>query len=176
MIVLPREVTGRVEALGEAGRRWLAHLEETVCHLEQEWGVSVGEVLSCLDCREEALSGASCMLVHGDAHANNTLVCPGGGFKFVDPDGLYYERAHDLGVLMREWMGEYRTDPTGLALWRCRFLHQQTAVPAGGIWDWGYLQTVSTGLVLMQIGQKQYGKAMLELAGEWAGHWDRVRE
>lgn len=139
MIVLPREVTGRVEALGEAGRRWLAHLEETVCYLEQEWGVSAGEVLS------------------GGSHG---LVCLCGGVK----GGEYV-----LKIDVPE-------NSDTVALWRCRFLHQQTAVPAGGIWDWGYLQTVSTGLVLMQIGQKQYGKAMLELAGEWAGHWDRVRE
>lgn len=127
--------------------------------------------LACLESRREALHTSPCVPVHGDAHANNTLACPGGGFKFVDPDGLYYEKAHDLGVLMREWIDDYRPDPVGAALRRCRFLHEQTAVPQRAIWDWGYLQTASTGLVLMRIGQREYGRAMLDLAGEWEAHW-----
>lgn len=123
--------------------------------------------LACLERREEALPTSPCVLVHGDAHGNNTLACPGGGYKFIDPDGLYYDKAHDLGVLMREWMDDYRPDPTTRAQQRLRFLQEQTAVPPGAIWDWGYLQTVSTGLVLLQVGQPNYGKAMLELAGHW---------
>ncbi len=39
--------------------------------------------------------------------------------------------------------------------------------PPGSIWGWGCLQTVSTGLVLLQAGQQDYGKAKLELAGHW---------
>ncbi len=74
-------------------------------------------------------------------------------------------------VYYAKWMDEYRPDPEGLARGRCRFLHEQTGAPQRGIWDWGYLQTVSTGLVLMQIGQRGYGKAMLDLAGQW----ERVR-
>lgn len=128
--------------------------------------------LLCLRSREEALGSAPRVLVHGDAHANNTLAAPGGGYKLVDPDGLYYEKAYDLGVLVREWMDEYRADPVRLVRERCRLMQELTGVPMGGIWDWGYLQTVSTGLVLIRVGQQSYGKAMLELAGEWAGHWE----
>ena len=65
-------------------------------------------------------------------------------------------------------MDEYRPDPVKLAQKRCGLLHELTAVPLRDIWDWGYLQTVSTELVLIQVGQGEYGKAMLELAGEWA--------
>ena len=124
--------------------------------------------LLCLESREEALEKSPHVLVHGDAHSNNTLAAPGGGFRLIDPDGLYYEKAYDLGVLIREWMDEYRPDPVKLAQKRCGLLHELTAVPLRDIWDWGYLQTVSTGLVLIQVGQIEYGKAMLELAGEWA--------
>lgn len=131
--------------------------------------------LLCLQSREEALGRTPCVLVHGDAHANNTLAAPDGGFRLVDPDGLYYEKAYDLGVLVREWMDTYLADPVGLVQKRCQFMHELTDVPQRDIWEWGYIQTVSTGLVLMQVGQQDYGKAMLELAGKWAEHWHRLQ-
>lgn len=164
----PGRFADGVEVIG-----WFrAHLTNTWEELGKPCPASViRRGLECLGYREEELPLTPRVLVHGDAHGNNTLACPGGGFKFADPDGLYYEKAHDLGVLMREWMDEYRPDPEGLARGRCRFLHEQTGAPQRGIWDWGYLQTVSTGLVLMQIGQRGYGKAMLDLAGQW----ERVR-
>lgn len=131
--------------------------------------------LMCLRSREEALDRTPCVLVHGDAHANNTLAAPGGGFRLIDPDGLYYEKAYDLGVLVREWMDTYLADPVGLVQKRCQFMHELTNVPQRDIWEWGYTQTVSTGLVLVQVGQQDYGKSMLELAGTWAAHWDRLQ-
>lgn len=131
--------------------------------------------LTYLQSREDDLDNVSCVLIHGDAHSNNTLSTPDGSFRLIDPDGLYYEKAYDLGVLVREWMDEYRADPVKLVQERCRLLHELTSVPYRNIWEWGYVQTVSTGLVLLQVGQREYGKAMLELAGEWAERWSRLQ-
>ncbi len=64
---------------------------------------------SFADVRHRAFDPATAVLAHGDAHAWNTLVAPGDGlrrFKLVDPDGLFIERAYDLGILMREWGAE----------------------------------------------------------------------
>jgi streptomycin 6-kinase len=48
------------------------------------------------------------VLVHGDAHSHNTLGSfdKKGGYKFVDPDGLFAEPAYDLGISMRGWNDE----------------------------------------------------------------------
>lgn len=126
--------------------------------------------LCCLQSRKDALDGGEQVLVHGDVHSNNTLAVldDESSFKFIDPDGIFYEKAYDLGVLMREWIDDYRADPIGQAIHRCRFLHELTEVPELGIFDWGYLQTLSTGLVLLQIGQRAYGMDMLRLAEIWA--------
>jgi streptomycin 6-kinase len=56
--------------------------------------------------RCQAFDPETAVLAHGDPHACNTLAVLGTGlrrYKFVDPDGLFIERAYDLGILMREW-------------------------------------------------------------------------
>ena len=59
---------------------------------------------SYLRAREAALGPGSFVLVHGDPHGGNALrTLAGDGYKLIDPDGLWYEKAYDLGVLLREW-------------------------------------------------------------------------
>lgn len=91
-----------------------------------------------------------------------------GGFKPIDPDGLYYEKAYDLGVLMREWWDEYREEPLKKGRERCRYLCRLTGVSEKAIWEWGYLQTVSTSFVLLKTGQEEAGREMLRVAESWA--------
>ncbi len=129
----------------------------------------IERAMDFLEAREAALRPAEWVLVHGDAHSLNLLQDPArpGSFKFVDPDGLYYEKAYDLGVLMREWQEEYRENAAKAGAARCEMLHQLTGVEPAGIWQWGYLQTVSTAFVLLQIGSEKLGKRMLETAERW---------
>ena len=119
--------------------------------------------------REKALNPAEFVLLHGDAHGGNTLkTMSGEGFRFIDPDGIVYEKAYDLGVLMREWMEQYQQDPIKAAKQRCHYLHNLTGVCEQAIWQWGYLQTVSTGFVLLKSGQKETGEKMLHLSEAWS--------
>ena len=129
----------------------------------------VSKAFSYLEAREKAMNPAEFVLVHGDAHGNNTLqdLSEENAFKLVDPDGIFYEKAYDLGVLMREWTEEYHEAPLRKGLERCRYLHMLTCVPAQAVWEWGYLQTVSTAFVLLQIGQEKQGRAMLDVAEAW---------
>lgn len=65
----------------------------------------------------------------GDAYEGNTLEeLSGNGFKLIDPDGIFYEKAYDLGVLMQEWVDEYRQDPMKAGKERCAYLHHLTGV------------------------------------------------
>ena len=124
--------------------------------------------------REAAFDPSSAMLVHGDAHSANTLaprdadVTETTGFKLVDPDGLFAERAYDLGIVMRGWNGELLA---GNALRRgrerCAYLSALTGEDPEAIWQWGFIERVSTGLFLMQTGQAREGRDTLRVAEAW---------
>lgn len=121
-----------------------------------------------LDSRERQKNPEEYVLIHGDAHNANVLesLSQSKNFKLIDPDGLFYEKAYDLGVLMREWREDYLQDPVQQGKKRCEYLHELTGVDARAIFEWGYIQCVSTGLVLWDINE-QMGKELLELAEAW---------
>jgi streptomycin 6-kinase len=109
------------------------------------------------------------VLAHGDPHPGNALVVPDTDnpvrFKFVDPDGLAIDPAYDLGVLLRGWNegleGKHAHDR---ARARVRILTQQTQVPAEPIWQWAYVERVSTGLLMLEIGNAEQGREFLRVA------------
>lgn len=123
-----------------------------------------------LNDRETHLNPSEWALVHGDAHNNNTLQCIDNPneFKLIDPDGIFYEKEYDLGVLMREWPEEYASDPVGAAVARAERMCRMTNADVRGTLAWGYLQMVSTSLVLIEIGQRDLAAKMLEIAEVWA--------
>jgi streptomycin 6-kinase len=111
------------------------------------------------------------VLVHGDAHASNTLqfrtqgANGGERFRFVDPDGLFAERACDLAVPMRGWSQELLAGNTGrLGRRRCALLSDLTGVEAQPIWEWGFIERVSTGLLALHVGRTDLGDEMLAVA------------
>ncbi len=130
----------------------------------------VKRALSYLNSRDEHFSEDDCVLIHGDAHATNILqdLNDAENFKFIDPDGAVYEKASDLGVLMREWHEEYEVNAYKKGQERCEYIHSLTGVDKQAIWEWGYIQTVSTGLVLLSIGRKEFGIKMLKTAESWS--------
>lgn len=108
------------------------------------------------------------VLAHGDPHPANTLVLPGTDpvrFKFVDPDGLAIDPAYDLGVLLRAWnQGLDTRHAHDIARGRVRLLTQRTQVPAEPIWQWAYIERVSTGLLMLEIGDEEQGREFLRVA------------
>lgn len=117
--------------------------------------------------REVAHDDEHSCLVHGDAHEHNTLRDPShsGRFKFIDPDGLYAEPACDLAVLMRGWNADLLAgDTMALAMARRDLLSSLTGVDATAIWQWGYMERVSTGLLMLQLGMNKEAHDMLNVA------------
>ena len=121
-------------------------------------------------CRDRAAAWRpeNAVLAHGDPHPANILEVPdtaGRQWKFIDPDGLAIEPAYDLGVLLRAWhegvSGRHAHD---IARSHARHLTSRTQVPAEAIWQWGYIERVSTGLHLMEIGQLDQGREFLTVA------------
>lgn len=122
-----------------------------------------------LESREADYNPDEYVLIHGDAHSTNILqyITGDSEFKLIDPDGVLYEKAYDLGVLMREWVDEYAQEPVQKGLERCERLHNITGVNKQAIWEWGFLQCVSTGLLLLKIGQEDDGKKLLKTVEAW---------
>ena len=120
--------------------------------------------------RNTAYDPNKCVLVHGDAHNLNVLQAnlpDKTTFKLIDPDGIVSEPAYDLGVLMREWIEELAIDPVSKGLERLDFLSKETGVDKKAIWQWGLIQCVATGLVLLENNSLEEGKMMLEVAESW---------
>ncbi len=121
--------------------------------------------------RQRAFDPEQSVLAHWDAHEWNTLQAPGSptGFKLIDPDGAFAERAFDLGVPMREW-GD--TIPEGdlveLGRRRCRLLSKFTGVEFQPVWEWGLIQCVSNGLALLRIGLAKPASVEFAMAEAWA--------
>ena len=125
-------------------------------------------------CDERAASfdDSTAVLVHGDAHGWNTLRADGtGAFTLVDPEGLWSEPEHDLGVLLREYNGPLLAGDTA-ALVRARAARLAMACDADAerIWQWGYIERVSTGLAnLRDLGDSAEGRSFLEVAARSLG-------
>jgi streptomycin 6-kinase len=131
---------------------------------------TIDSALEFTEARIDAHTDENAVLVHGDAHAHNLLKVGDSGneFKFVDPDGLFAERACDLAVPMRDDSNELLVgspaDTIALACQRCEWLGELTGVDEQAIWQWGFIERVSTGLTLVQIGMEAEGAQMLGVA------------
>jgi streptomycin 6-kinase len=118
--------------------------------------------------RMAAYDATTAVLVHGDAHPSNVLEDGHGGFALIDPDGMRSEPAHDLAIPLRDWTEELlAAEPVALGLAWCRRLGARAGVDPGAIWEWAYVERVSTGLFLLDLGDTS-GARFLDVAGEWA--------
>ena len=126
--------------------------------------------------RADAHPKATTVLVHADAHEQNLLVVrgpdhnPGTPCKFVDPDGLLAEPACDLAVPMRGLSTELRDAPVRRGRERCAHLAKACEVDERAIWQWGFMERVSTGLHLLELGIEEEAREMLEVADHWSRH------
>lgn len=108
--------------------------------------------------RRAAEATIDLVVVHGDPHAGNLLAVPNRrpgaetGYVFVDPDGFVADRAYDLGVALRDWCGWLLgPDARRTAEGFCAVLAERSGVDAQRIWEWGFIERVSTGLYVMDV-------------------------
>jgi streptomycin 6-kinase len=125
----------------------------------------VHRALDLCEQRAAELDLGAAVLVHGDAHGWNTLEAGGGTFKLVDPEGLWSEPEHDLGVLLREYnLPLLDGDTPALVRARAERLAAACDADAQRIWDWGFIERVSTGLSSLRSFDGDGGLAFLEVA------------
>lgn len=134
----------------------------------------IEQALAFAGIREASFDPEAAVLVHGDAHNANALqdcahASAPARFKLVDPDGLLAEPAYDLAIPMREWSRELLDgDAARLGRERCAYLGHLTGVDPRGIWEWGFVERVSTGLLATRVGADLMGREMLDVAEIWA--------
>lgn len=125
----------------------------------------VDRAVECCDDRATAFDPATAVLVHGDAHGWNTLKAGEAGCKFVDPEGVWSERAHDLAVPMREYNEPLLAgDTERLVRERAEHLAARCDVDAEAVWQWGLVERVSTGLANLRDFGEGSGEAFLAVA------------
>jgi streptomycin 6-kinase len=125
----------------------------------------IDRALAYCDERAAAFDPARAVLVHGDAHGWNTLDAGAGTFKFVDPEGVRSEPAHDLGVPMREYNQELLVGDTArLVRARAERLGAACGVDPEPVLQWGFIERVSTGLANVRDFEGHDGMAFLEVA------------
>ncbi len=133
----------------------------------------VEQALSYARQRVQAFDIDKCVVCHGDPHPANALAVLSpragaeSGYVFVDPDGFLAEPAYDLGVALREWTDEVLAAdrPADLLRGYCHRLARATGVDEEAIWQWGFVERVSSGLYLMAHGHLTEGRAYL-ISGE----------
>jgi len=125
----------------------------------------IDRALTYCDERAAAFDPANAVLVHGDAHGWNTVEAGLGAFKFVDPEGICSERAHDLGVPMREYNQPLLAgDTKRLVRDRAEWLAERCALDPEPVWQWGLIERVSTGLANIRDFDGDDGAIFLEVA------------
>ena len=125
----------------------------------------VDRALAYCDERAAAFDPARSVLVHGDAHGWNTLDAGDGTYKFVDPEGIWSEPAHDLSVAMREYNRPLLAGDTPvLVRARAERLASRCDVDPEAVWQWGFVERVSTGLANVRHFADGEGAAFLEVA------------
>jgi streptomycin 6-kinase len=147
--------------------RWLArYIADTWDELGQPCERAVIDLALRLCARRiEAFDPAKAVLVHGDAHGWNTLDAGGGTYKFVDAEGLWSEREHDLSVAMREYNEPLvQGDTRRLVRERAELLAERCSVDAQAVWEWGFIERVSTGLANARDLDNNDGATFLEVA------------
>ena len=116
--------------------------------------------------RSDAFDETQAVLVHGDAHGWNTLEAGNGQFKFVDPEGLRSQREYDLAIPMREYNEPLlEGDTQRLVRERAEMLAVACDADAEAVWEWGFVERVSTGLANLKEFTGGEGVAFLEVAG-----------
>lgn len=131
----------------------------------------IAQALTYAERRAAAFDPERCVVVHGDPAPPNALLAPvpragaEAGFVFVDPDGFLGDPAYDLGVVLRDRSAELLAgDAPALARRYCRLLAARSGIDESAIWEWGYLERVSTGLYVLALGAEELARPFLDSA------------
>jgi streptomycin 6-kinase len=157
---------------GEEQAHWLSrYIADTWEELDRPCERAViDQALTFCDERAAAFDPTTVVLVHGDAHGWNTLDAGNGTYKFVDVEGLCSSREHDLAVPMREYNAPLvGGDTPRLVRDRAEMLAARCGCDPQAVWEWGFIERVSTGLANVRDFDNDDGAVFLEVATRCVG-------
>ena len=190
-------VRARVASLGEAGASWADALPGVIDRLADEWHLTWGRPLPggsasyvvaatrgdeplavkvpLPDSAVEARTGEARLLAADldKAASLHDLVVDlegaPGGWVLVDPDGFREDPAYDLGVVLRDFATRLTGADGGRVLrgW-CESLGSRTGVDPQRVWEWAFLERVSTGLHVLGLGADRVAAPFLASAAHLA--------
>lgn len=142
------------------------HLAAVPAPVADEVGRVVGAAREVARGLSAAYDPGAAVLAHGDAHAGNLLRRPGGGWAFVDPEGLLVEPAYDLGVVLRDHSRRLleASAPADLHRGWVEQVADQAGADAERVAAWAFLERVSTGLFVCALGSPPVGLPFLRSA------------
>jgi streptomycin 6-kinase len=155
--------------------RSLAELVSTLWEqLGRPWPERVVELALTYADRRAGYPLDRSVFVHGDPHPGNALQAvaarPGAesGFCFVDPNGFMADPAYDLGVALRDWgpqllAGDPLVARAAAERW-CQRLAAGSGLDPTRIWEWGFLERVSSGLYVLDLGAVEMSRRFLRTA------------
>ncbi|GAB3914952.1 kinase [Microlunatus endophyticus] len=122
--------------------------------------------------RRAAMPRGEWVVVHGDPHPGNVLRSPDaregsvGGYVFVDPTGFLADPAYDVGILMRDWSDQLLAsdDPRGWQQHHCALAAGYSGLDCDTIAEWAYIERVSSGLFVLDVGDPDHGRRFLQTA------------
>ncbi len=133
---------------------------------------TVEQALEYAQRRRAAFDIDKAVLIHADPHPANLLEDLAASnrpasFKLIDPEGAISEPAHDLGIALRGWCEELLDGaPVELGRSWCTKFAELTGVDEQAIWEWAFIERVSTGLFMTHLGDEG-GAQFLEVAAHW---------
>jgi streptomycin 6-kinase len=139
----------------------------------------IGHAVEYAHERAHSLDGRPRVLVHGDAHPWNVLERVSGAdtrgdgqrFRLIDPEGLASEPSHELGVILRGWNDELLAaggDIAAAAFERFVWVGRRIGVDPEGTWQWSFVERVSSGLLLQELGHDADARSYLAVADRLA--------
>jgi streptomycin 6-kinase len=168
---VPRPVAGG--HLLDKAARLAASIEAMWAALDGPAPLTVrDQALAYAERRGRSFSADRSVVLHGDAASSNALAVlspragAGTGFVFVDPDGFVGDPAYDVGVALRDWCGELAAerDARGLLRRWCRLAADLSGLDAQEVWEWAFVERVSTGLYCLELGAEEVGRPFLDAA------------
>ena len=135
-------------------------------------GPAVERALEFAQRRSAAFDPDHAVVLHGDPAPVNTLTVPRArrgaelGVVFVDPDAFTGDPAYDPGVALRDWCPQLLSarDPAGLLRGYCATLAAGSGQDPQAVWEWGFLERVSTGLYARSLGAEELAAPFLQTA------------
>lgn len=125
--------------------------------------------------RAEAFTPSIAVLIHGDAHPYNVLLDPsdpsGSVFKLIDPEGMVSEPAHDLAIPLRQFNADGLSGQPlrDRAIELCTVLSESAQLDPRPIWEWAFVERVTTGLFLARLGNESDAANIFQVANELVG-------